>query len=114
MVNPQLGRDRGKPRIGCPQSHAGDKSGREQVRVDPANAAAVKSTLPNELYNLTMWHDRRLVHQDVVGDQLLTPSFVADEEFAENKVVPACLASVQKVFEFACVRRSVRQEPNPD
>ena len=68
------------------------------MHIDPANPAAMKSTLLDELDNFTMRHRRRLVHQDVVGQQLLAPPLVTDEELPEDEVMAADFPPVQQVL----------------
>jgi hypothetical protein len=48
-------------------------------RIDPTDAAPVQLPLAHEFDDIPVRYDRRLMHLLVVGQQLLTPTFVADE-----------------------------------
>ena len=108
--NPKLARDRGQPRIRRPQTDPPHESRREKVRVDPANAATLQPAPTDELHNLAMGHDWRLVHQGVVVEQGMAGALIPDEKLAKDEVVPAGLASRQKSLKFSGVRRAIGQE----
>ena len=101
VVDAQLGRDCRQPWVGGPQTHSTHQGGCEQVRINPADAAAVKPVVAHELHHLTMWHRRRLVHQKVVRQQLLATSSIADEELAEDEVMATDFPSAQKGIQLA-------------
>ena len=60
--NPQLSRDDREPRIRRPQLQAPDQRGGQQMRIDPANPAAMQSTVTHEPDNIYVTHSGRLVH----------------------------------------------------
>ena len=78
------------------------------MRVDPANAATVKTALMDELHDFVMGHDRRLVHQGVVGKQLVTGALIPDQKLAEDEIVSADLASRTEVLRVQ--RRTARSD----
>ena len=84
------------------------------MSIDPADAAAVQSTLSDEFHDLAMRYRRHLVYQEVVSEELLVTTLIADEELAKHEVMAAHFSTAQKSIEFAGVRRSIRDEPNPD
>ena len=84
------------------------------MSVDPTNAAAVKPALTNERDHVSVWDHGHLVDQGVGGEKLTAAAQVADEELAQDEVVPADLASLQQRIEPARVWRTIGQEANPD
>ena len=59
----------------------------------------MKPALADELNHVAMRHGRRLVEQDVVGQQLLSTAGVADEKLAKNEVMAAHFAPAQKCIQ---------------
>ena len=91
-----------------------NKSGGEEVRIDPADTAPVQAPITRELYDISVRHDGCLVHSLVVGQQLFATALVTDKELAEDEVVAAHFVTTQEPVQFAGVWRSIGQEPNPD
>jgi hypothetical protein len=63
VIDSQFARDISEPRVGRPQCHVRHKGRREEVRIDPSDTTPVKAALANELDDLAVRHDRRLVHE---------------------------------------------------
>lgn len=51
-----------QPWVRRPELKAANKGGGEEVRIDPANAAAVQPPIAHKVYDVAMRHDRCLVH----------------------------------------------------
>lgn len=88
VSDPQLLRCRRQRRIRRPQSETADERRRQQMRIDPADAASVQPPVADKCDDVVMRYHRRLMHLLVVGQQLFTPAFVADEQFAVHEVMP--------------------------
>ena len=105
---------RRQPRVRRPELEVPNKSGGEEVRIDPANTAPVQAPITHELDDIGVRHDGCLVHSLVVGQQLLAAALVTDKELAEDEVVAAHFVTTQEPVQFTGVWRSIGQEPNPD
>lgn len=78
MTDSYLRRHGSQPRVGRPQRHAGDERGRDEVCIDPTDAATAQLPAANELDHLVVRDGRRLVHQGVVSEELQATTPVAD------------------------------------
>ena len=67
VADSELLGQRRQPWVDRPELKASNKSGGEEVRIDPANTAPVQSPITHELYDICVRHDRCLVHSLVVG-----------------------------------------------
>ena len=107
VADAKFGRNCREPRIGGPQTHTSDKRRREQVGIDPANTATMKTTMSDELDHFGMrdcWH---VMNETIVGQQLLSTAFVADEKFPEDEVMAADFATTEKFVELTRERRTI-------
>jgi len=75
--------------------------------IDPANAAAMQVALPNKRDNFRMRNGCRLKHPFISFQQLLTPSPIADQEFAIDQVVPKHLAEIEQPIQLTHEGRAV-------
>lgn len=84
------------------------------MHIDPTNTAPMQPPVTHERYNISMRHNRCLVHSLVVGKQLCATALVADEELAEDEVVATHLVAAQEPVQFSRIRRAIGEEPDPD
>ena len=77
------------------------------MRIDPPDAPSVQPPVAHKLDDIAMRHDRRLMHLLVVGQQLLTPAFVPDEELSVHEVMPTHFVAAQQRIELGGIWVSI-------
>jgi hypothetical protein len=96
-----------------PQLQSPDNRGREQVHVNPADAAAIQVPIANEGNNLAVSNYTRLMHLLISGQELPAPSTIADEKLSIDQFMPGHLIKTQEPVQLEGVRRPVGKEPDP-
>ncbi len=66
VIDAEFGRRYRQSRVCGPETQPGHERGGEQVRINPANAATVKSAVTHEIDHFMMRHGRRLMDEGVV------------------------------------------------
>jgi len=84
------------------------------VRVDPANASAMQTTLLHERRDFRVRDRGGSVHGRKILQQRAAPRRVAQQQLAVDQVMPADLATSQEIVERVGVRPTAGQEANPD
>ena len=72
------------------------KRGSQQVNVYPTNAAAMQVASANELHDIAVRNDTRLVHALIDAQKLAAASAVANQKLSINQFVPCHLVESQK------------------
>lgn len=103
-----------EPRVGRPERQSPHQGRRQEMRIDPANTEPVQPAVPDELDDLAVRHDWRLMHLLVVRQQLLPSSLVPDQEFAVNELMAADLVAAQEPIQLIGEWLAVGKEANPD
>ena len=83
------------------------------MRIDPANTAPVQTPFAYKRDDITVRHNRCLVHLLVVCQQLLASTLIPYKEFAVYEVVAADFVAAQEPVQLSRIRRSIGQETNP-
>ncbi len=66
------------------------------MRIDPANPAAVESTVSHEFDDITVRHGGRLMHFLVAREQLLSTALIPHEELSIDELMAADLVPAQE------------------
>ena len=74
------------------------------MRIDPADAAPVESTVSHEIDNIAVRHCGCLVHLLIVRQQRRPTALVPDEELSINERMTAHFVAAQKRVEFRSIR----------
>jgi hypothetical protein len=87
--------DRGESRVGRPYGYSRDHCRGQQMDVDPSDAAAEQATITYKCHHFLMWDQAYLVHLLVCGQKLHSPASIADQELAEDQLMPDHLIALE-------------------
>src|SRR4051812_11340268 len=80
---------------GGPQAEKADGRGRPEVRVDPANSAAMQAASADEFDQVAVRNDRCLMHLFVVAEKPPASVHVANQQLAVHEVMAADLVTTE-------------------
>lgn len=84
------------------------------MNIDPAYAPAMEVATFNEGHNLRMRNHRGLKHLFVIGQELLAPAAIANQEFPVDQVVSSYIFDLEQLAQSLRERRAASQSSNPD
>ena len=84
------------------------------MNINPANAPAVEVAAFNESHNLQMPDRSSLKHLFVVGQELLAPTPVADQQLAVDQIVSGHFIELEQPAQFVHEWRAATEGSNPD
>jgi hypothetical protein len=88
--------------------------GGQKVNVNPANAPAMQVAALNEGHNLPMGNHSGLKHVFIVGQELLAPATVSDQQFPVDQIVSGHIIEIEQPGQFGHEWRAATQGSNPD
>lgn len=83
------------------------------MNIDPAHAPTMQVTIANELDDIPVRDNARLMHPLVGGQELAAASSVANEEFSIDQFVPRHFIATEESVQLGRVGVPVGKEPNP-
>ena len=89
--------------VGGPQLQSPYNGGREQVNVDPADAAPVQLPIANEGDDLAVRDEARLMHLFIGSQEFPAASTVTDEKFSIDQFMSRDFIETQESVQFAGV-----------
>src|SRR5581483_678237 len=99
---------------GGPELDPFGECGGQQVRVDPADPAAMKLSRAHEINHLVVGDSPRLMHLLVEIEKQLTAAAVPDEKLSVDERMARDILTVEESIEGRGVRRSISKRANPD
>ena len=111
---PEFAREAREARVRRPDFQAAYDRRRQEVDIDPPDAAALQPSMADEGHDLLVPQHGGLVHLPVAGQQIVPPAAIPDEQLTVYQVVADDVIAGEELVQPGGVGRSIGEKANPD